>query len=160
LAAIFDRQGASSDRFLHALTMAEFPRRRWPRLLGLLTLLAAGCPANQERPYPVHGIVSLDGHPLKGGLVRFEPSSPGPSSSIYGAQGTIASDGSYRLTTSRANDGALPGWYRVVVLPGQDSSAQNPSAIPSKYYSLAGSGLEFEVKPQDNPIDIRLQSTP
>jgi hypothetical protein len=109
-------------------------------------------------------VVSLDGNPLKGGLVSFEPSAPGPSNSCYGAQGTIGADGSYRLTmpsaNDGANDGALPGLYRVVVLPGQDTSAQNSNAIPSKYYSLAGSGLEFEVKPGDNPIDIRLRSTP
>jgi hypothetical protein len=92
-------------------------------------------------------------------LVRFEPSSPGPSGSC-GAEGTISSDGSYRLTTFSANDGALPGLHRVVVLPGRDTSAENSREIPSKYYSLAGSGLEFEVKPEDNLIDIRLTSTP
>lgn len=144
--------------------MAVFPRRRWPCLLGLLTLLATGCPASQERPYPVHGVVSLDGSPLRGGLVRFEPSSPGSPGSSYGAEGTIKADGSYRLTTpsdnDRSNDGALPGLYRVVVLPGGETAAQNSHAIPSKYYSLAGSGLEFEVKPADNPINIRLKSTP
>jgi hypothetical protein len=109
-------------------------------------------------------VVSLDGKPLRGGLVRFEPSSPGPSGAAYGAQGAIGADGSYRLTTSSvndgSNDGALPGLYRVVVLPGQDAPAQSPGAIPPKYYSLAGSGLEFEVKPRDNPIDIRLKSAP
>ena len=144
--------------------MAGFPRRRWFSLFGLLSLLAAGCPASQERPYPVHGVVSLDGNPLRGGLVRFEPSSPGPSSSCFGAEGTIGSDGTYRLTTSSVNegtnDGALPGMYRVVVLPGQETTAQNSRVIPSKYYSLAGSGLEFEVKPNDNLIDIRLTSKP
>lgn len=141
--------------------MAEVPRRRGPCLLvGLLALLAAGCPTSQERTYPVHGVVSLDGNPLRGGLVRFEPSAPGGCGSCYGAQGTIGADGSYRLTTFSANDGALPGLHRVVVLPGEDSSLQNSQAIPSRYYSLAGSGLEFQVKRGDNPIDIRLKSTP
>ncbi len=145
--------------------MAEVSRRRWPCLLvGLLTSLAAGCPASHERPYPVHGVVSLDGNPLRGGLVGFEPSSPGPSNSCYGAEGAIGSDGSYRLTmhtaNESANDGALPGLYRAVVLPGEDPSAQSSNAIPSKYCSLAGSGLEFEVKPGDNLIDIPLKSTP
>jgi hypothetical protein len=101
----------------------------------------------------------LDGKPLNGGAVWFEPNSPGPSGSC-GAKGTIAPDGSYRLTTFRANDGALPGLHRVVVLPGSDTPSQNARTIPSKYYSLAGSGLEFEIKPGDNSIDIRLTSTP
>ena len=140
--------------------MAEFPRRRWPCLVGLLTLLTTGCPVNQERAYPVHGVVSLDGSPLKGGLVRFEPNSPGPSGTSYGAQGMIGADGSYRLTTFNANDGAMPGLHRVVVLPGEETAAQDARVIPSKYYSLAGSGLEFEVKRGDNPIDIRLKSAP
>ena len=105
-------------------------------------------------------MVSLDGSPLKGGLVRFEPSSPGPPSSCYGAQGTIGADGYYRLTTFTANDGAIPGMHRVVVLPGPETSTPSGREIPSKYYSLAGSGLEFEVKPRDNRIDIPLTSAP
>ena len=73
--------------------MAEFPAGGEPWLLGGLLAVwwQRDVRASQQRPYPVHGVVSLDGNPLKGGLVRFEPSSPRPSGSSYGAQGTIGS---------------------------------------------------------------------
>jgi hypothetical protein len=80
-------------------------------LLGLflsaLILTTVGC---GKRLAKVEGVVTLDGKPLAGATVSFVPAGEGRA-----ATGRTGTDGSFRLTTFRTDDGALPGEYRVVV---------------------------------------------
>ena len=130
----------------------------WSWGLALGVLLLTGCPRTTERAYPVCGVVTLDGKPLVGGSVRFEPVVAGPLGQRYGAHGTIQPDGSYRLTTFADDDGAMAGRHRVVVLPDPNSrhADAGPQVIPSRYFSSVASGLEFEVLPGSNRVDIPL----
>jgi hypothetical protein len=139
---------------------AAMRRTWWHYVLGAALPLLCGCPDAPDKAYPVHGVVSLDGVPLTGGAVRFEPTTTGTASRRFGARGVIQADGTYCLTTFASGDGAMTGRHRVVILP--DSSGQEigpgPGTIPAHYLSLAGSGLEVDVQTCKNRIDIPLVS--
>src|SRR5579883_1909574 len=79
--------------------------------IGLfLILTAAGC-GGSDKPVKVKGKVTLDDQPVAGALVTFLKQGPKGRD----ARGQTQADGSFELTTFAANDGALPGEYKVVV---------------------------------------------
>jgi hypothetical protein len=81
--------------------------------LGCLLILAAalaGC--GTGKTVKVEGIVLLDGQPVSGASVRFIPLDAEKGLSANGLTGT---DGRFRLTTRKPNDGAMPGEYRIEV---------------------------------------------
>ena len=78
-------------------------------LVLLTLLLAAGC-GGRGKPVKVAGVVTLDDKPLAGATVTFAPVGGGRA-----ASGRTDSDGNFRLTTFRSDDGALPGEYKVLV---------------------------------------------
>jgi hypothetical protein len=88
--------------------------KRWP-LLGLLLFalpsLGGGC-GGRAKPVKVEGIVTLDGKPLSGATVTFMPIGENGRT----ASGRTDTDGSFRLTTYRSDDGAVPGEYKVLVV--------------------------------------------
>jgi hypothetical protein len=85
--------------------------------------LAAGCadggPGLDRRPtVPVSGVVRAGGRPAAGARVVFTPAG-GASAERPGAWGEVGPDGTFRLTTYAAGDGAVAGEYVVtVVWPG------------------------------------------
>jgi hypothetical protein len=131
-------------------------------LLATALLLATlgGCGNKLEAE--VSGVVTLNGQPIGPGTVNFAPMSGGSNPAV----GTIMPDGSYSLKTSRTV-GLAAGTYRVAVsvfenqastAPGQRSNAPPKLRTPEKYNSVETSGLQFEVEPGDNTIDIELTS--
>ena len=127
----------------------------------LALVLTIGCSAGPEATYPVEGVVRLDDEPLGGGSVMFESVARGEEGKSYTARGTIRPDGSYRLTTFEQDDGAVAGRHRVSVIGTSIMPAESETPVsvvlpPEKYSSSETSGLEFEVKPQSNRIDIDL----
>ncbi len=105
------------------MTSIEPPRLRARGLAGLaLALLAlAGCgaPSDGFERFPVEGVVTLDGEPLKAGTITFNARGQGASSS-----GEIA-DGKFQLS---AADGLSPGPYRVEVYSIQPTGRKFPDA--------------------------------
>jgi hypothetical protein len=93
-------------------------------------------------------------------MVVFAPSGGGKP-----ATGSIESDGSYMLKTSR-EEGLAAGTYNVAVsireMPQNVKRGDRPPPgkllIPEKYEQSTTSSLEFEVKPGENTIDIELTS--
>src|SRR5262245_52426221 len=84
------------------------------RLLAPLFLLAlaAGCGSGR---YPVTGSVTYeDGNPVEAGTVIGEATVEGKSVSV---QGKIEKDGTFSWGAAKPGDGALPGNYRVIVMP-------------------------------------------
>src|SRR5215470_16755269 len=85
------------------------------RVITLACLLVsaavvAGC--GRAKAVKTSGVVTLDGQPVEGALVKFIP--------VDAAKGSVASgvtgqDGKFRLTTTNPNDGAVPGEYIVLV---------------------------------------------
>ena len=65
--------------------------------------------------YKVSGKVTLDGVPVAGAGVHFEPTSESGAAGAQGADGITGADGVYNLTTYTTNDGAVPGDYKVSV---------------------------------------------
>jgi hypothetical protein len=106
--------------------------KRWP-LLGLLLSallpLAAGC--GQAKTVKVAGVVTLDGKPLGGATVTFTPVGDGRP-----ASGRTDTDGSFRLTTFRSDDGALPGEYKVLVVVEKEAEeglvGRNPDSFTNE----------------------------
>jgi hypothetical protein len=131
-------------------------------LCGMVCLLAAwnGCSGGGFESQ-VSGTVTLDGAPIGPGFLVFVPGSGGRNP----ANGTIQPDGSYELKTANTS-GLHPGKYKVSVTildqpevpPGERSYEVAKSRIPTKYNDIISSGLEFEVEPGSNAIDIALSS--
>lgn len=118
----------------------SMPRRvsRVSLWLGwVATALIAGCSdATDERPrQPVSGEVTIDGEPLKSGMIQFNPTEPG----VAVPGGAAITDGKYAMSTV---DGLVPGPYQVAV-----TSAPAPSEAPA-----AGSMPGDPLPPPKEPI--------
>jgi hypothetical protein len=98
---------------------------------------------------PVTGKVLFNGRPLEFGSVVFQPPSGQP------AQGEIQADGSFTLSTYRANDGAVVGPHKVRItcyesqrpgtVKGPGEQTLGKSLIPEKYTLFDQSGLTADV---------------
>lgn len=132
---------------------------RWMALTAVLIVALAGCSRGLESS--VSGLVTLDGQPIGPGFLVFAPA----ESNHNPARGAIQLDGHYALKT--INTRGLPaGKYQVsvtvldqpTVAPGERSMVAATSRIPEKYNNPQTSGLEFDVQPGGNTIDIELKS--
>lgn len=137
--------------------------------LGLAVLSMSGCGPGTG-VVPVQGTVKFEGSTLPKGTVRFYPKTGGRP-----AIGQIQSDGSYKLGTKVAGDGALPGEYLVTIEASETNTVgQAPSSleeeltmgqakttvkylVPPKYASKDNSGLTRTVEPGNNEINFDLQ---
>jgi hypothetical protein len=129
----------------------------------LLSLLCAmiGC-SGGGLGAEVSGKVSLDGVSIGPGAVTFAPVGGGENP----ATGAIQNDGSYFLKTSR-EEGLRPGKYQVALqiheiptdlAPGQRDMRPAKSRIPTKYTDVSTSGLEYDVEPGSNTINLEMTS--
>ena len=128
-------------------------------LLAALALLA-GC--GDEGRYPVHGRVTYeDGSPLTEGTVVGEMTE---GETRVMAQGSVKSDGAFSWGTKRPGDGALPGKYRVIVFTravGQREAARGEQpAVDPKFSNPQTSGIDFEVTPGKNELNITVTKPP
>lgn len=124
-------------------------------------LCVAGCGTPEIPIAKVSGRVTIDGKPATEGIVYFVPTR-GPS-----AAGAIQSDGSYRLSTRNANDGAVVGRHRVYLGPAwpvdngsgmvADVKPRAPNTFPpQRYRTPEASGLTAEVSESGSTIDFDL----
>jgi hypothetical protein len=126
--------------------------------LGLLPL--AGC--GGEGVYPVEGLVTWkDGSPAKelaGSLIFFELAEKQTQ-----AQGRIAEDGTFKMTTLDENDGALAGEHTVYIIEvgrksagGEDGTLLAAGKIDTRYMTPSTSDLRATVKPGTNKITLQV----
>jgi hypothetical protein len=103
-------------------------RTRWAARVGVALVLVSllGC---GKSTHAVKGTVTYQGKPLAGGgAITFLPLD---NQSDKIANGTIAEDGTYSLTTSRPGDGARPGEFRVVIIQSTEKErAPTPDGAP------------------------------
>ncbi len=104
--------------------------------------------------------MTLDGRPLYGARLMFQPEASGGSPS-YGA---TDQDGRYELVFKRGQNGAMIGWHRVYIesakeLPGPDGKSVRSPPLPARYNSQ--SELRQEVKSdEENEFNFELTPTP
>lgn len=136
-------------------------RRLWVNWRLLVIVMLIGC-SRGGMESQVSGKVTLDGKETGPGVVVFV--SEGDQSTP--ATGAVDLNGDYFLKTSRVN-GLAAGKYKVSVSifdqptdvkPGERSMKEAKLIIPEKYVSATSSGLEYEVKPGSNTIDVDLKS--
>jgi hypothetical protein len=82
-------------------------------LAAALLLGATGCGSGGPKLHKVSGTVTLDGQPLAGADVNFEPDDY--AGGLQAASGRTTTDGSYTLTTYTSGDGAMEGNYKVTI---------------------------------------------
>lgn len=132
---------AASRRAVVALAM----------LAGLGILVGCG-----RKPYTladVSGRVTLDGQPLAGGVVSFQPRAAGNAAPGPGSTGRLDAEGRYRLTAIDGSPGAVVGTHLVRIYsrspesaPTSDSdTAGSRERVPARYNYE--SGLSFTVEP-------------
>jgi hypothetical protein len=132
------------------------PRRHLHRPLLLAAAFAAVALAGCSGRYPVTGKVTYeDGTPVPEGTVIGEATVNGK---LVGVQGNIRPDGSYSWGGDVPGDGALPGEYKVLVVPPQLGDAEmaegKTPAVDGKFTRYQSSGLKFTVEPKVNTFDI------
>ncbi len=127
------------------------------RCMALLAplFLAAGCSSARS---PVTGKVTYeDGTPVENGTVVAEATVDGK---LVGVQANIEPDGSFSWGSDLPGDGALPGSYRVMLMPATlsdfDLAAGKKPAIGGKYGSFESSGITFDVQPGPNELNIKI----
>ena len=140
-----------SDARMRATTMNQTVK--WLLVpIGLLSWLVAGCGGQQYPLAPVAGHVQLNGSPLAGALVGFEPVRQGERLDAGpGSYGTTDAAGHYTLRSLDGDEGAVVGQHRVWIRTFRAKEGPNgevimvaPERVPSRYNSQTE--LTFEVK--------------
>jgi hypothetical protein len=103
-------------------------------------------------------VVFKDGKPLTGGLVVFRPVDDKLQVS---ARGDIQPDGTFVMGTYQEGDGAVPGKYQAAITPPprrkiREKPVDKPIVHP-RFESYETSGLEFEVKRENNTFKILVE---
>ncbi len=119
------------------------------RLAVLLAVLAAGC-ARVPETGTVRGRVTADGVPLTAGSVLFETTHP-----RWATIAIVGPDGGYEVT------GVPVGPVRIGVrtrgVRRFDAAGDGePVRTPRRFEDPATSGMEFEVFPGEQVLDIRV----
>ncbi|QDT48970.1 hypothetical protein Pan258_30170 [Symmachiella dynata] len=122
----------------------------------LVTMTGCGGGADTPKLGTVHGMVTMDGQPVSGVLVFFQPDGGGPQSIAK-----VNDDGSYTAIYYPVAEGAAEGVEGVSVGPctvkvNHMLGYATRGKIPEKYG--AQSELKLEVLPGDNPFDIAMES--
>ena len=121
-----------------------------------LLMGCSGNPADYPDTSPVTGTVLMDGEPLEGAQLRFDP-----GGGVRPSSGVTDASGQYAMQYSGTVDGAVPGSHRVEitkrVADPNDPDAGPVNLVP-KIYSGEESELTAEVKGGKNTIDFELTS--
>jgi hypothetical protein len=118
----------------------------WSAALAGAVLGLGGCGGN-ERPktIPISGRVLIDGSaPGEMGKLFFTPTQAAEGYVKRPASGSFDDQGNYRVMSWVADDGLVPGHYKINIVPGDPATTK----IPKSYQDSSTSDLEVDV-----PID-------
>jgi hypothetical protein len=115
-------------------------------IIVALLILIAGCGKRGPQIAPVHGRVTLDGQPLAGADIQFQP-----EGSERPSRGRTDSDGRFELMFKRGQPGATVGPHTIRIWVSREV-VKNPPIIAAKFD--ARSELRREVKSGDNEFDF------
>jgi hypothetical protein len=123
-----------------------------PRVLGVVcawaALAAAGC--GGPRHVPVSGTATVEGKPLAGLVISFNPDPARGNDARVSCVGRIGADGKFSLISDdgfKVTKGARLGWYKVTV------SAPDDGRLPvhKKYTDFRQTDLSVEVVAEPAP---------
>ncbi|MBX6312451.1 MAG: hypothetical protein IRY99_05955 [Isosphaeraceae bacterium] len=129
-------------------------------VFGLAALVIGSCGRDDGRlpVYPVEGQVLHRGQPAEGALIVFHPlDNPDPEASR--PNGRVVADGSFRLGTYEAEDGAPAGRYAVTVFwPGAPSGPDadpdlQPDRLRGRYGNPHASPWQVQVREGPNELE-------
>ena len=146
-----------------------YPQARLLLAAALVTLPLCGCGKPKPATAAVRGRVLLDGKPVAGAAVMFEPVDGGVP-----GRGSTGADGSFSLTTFTRDDGVLLGRHRVSISKfvteglvanelGLESGPAAPglqpkAMLPVRYFDPKTSGLEATVEADGTSVEFALKS--
>lgn len=124
-------------------------------VIGFLTWLSAGCSADRgdRLPvFPVRGKLAYDAPPAHTAMVVFHPVGV-PHAAAGKPWGFVQQDGTFRVSTYEANDGAPLGEYAVTVhwqIADSDGEAGRDLLSASAYADPRTTPLKVSIKPGPN----------
>jgi hypothetical protein len=133
-------------------------RTRGVHLVAVLGVVLIGCGGRGTTP--VRGVITLEGTPVAGATVLFMPDGQGGGRP---ASGFTSSDGTFRLTTYKPDDGALPGKYRVLIQKteaAKDPGAAERSALERAKAKIEQKSLQKRRKPTLPEAYAKFDTTP
>lgn len=119
---------------------------------ALLTILSCLVGCSGDSMAPVTGVVTLDGKPIAGLEVNFEPT--GDTTDRTTATGYTQQDGSYALVYPGYKTGAPLGDYIVRIAGGESLDDGTVVRVPSKFNRE--SELKKTVTSGENKFDFEL----
>ncbi|QDT89461.1 carboxypeptidase-like regulatory domain-containing protein [Gimesia algae] len=136
------------------------PQRFNSVFYAFFILCVAGCGSGGE-PIPelaqVTGVVTMDGAPLEGAKVIFEPQQATDKARRRASSATTESDGSYTLEYNSDASGATPGTHKVMILKMPDNPEDaGIQLVPAKYNDKTE--LTAEVEVGNNTFNFDLKS--
>lgn len=130
----------------------------------VLAVVLTGCGGPAKAT--VTGKVTYKKEPVKGGTIVFGPIAGDANNPGKPATATVQADGTFTLTTDRANDGAIIGKHNVSYTAPEpeltEAQRTDPKYNPpvSPYAGLVAKTKEVEVKAGVNSIEIELGPAP
>lgn len=109
--------------------------------------------ANRKLTFPVRGQAFFEGAPMAGAVVTFA-GDPGKAKIGVNAVGVVEADGTFKLSTYTAFDGAPANNYKVSVTWRETKGG--PSLLPARYASADKSGLTAKIK-SGEPNEVKLE---
>lgn len=129
------------------------PLRSLGAFAACVVLWGCGGPADVPDLGEVSGYVKLDGQPVQGAKVTFQPETGRPSTAFTDAEGN------YELAYSRGESGAKVGKHTVrisTLVVADDEQPGVPEKIPEQYNKKTE--LTKDVEGGDNEINFDLKS--
>lgn len=125
-------------------------------LVGLSTLLASCSDDGHVDVYPVSGTVKFGADVPAGAQITLHPVNAAVPENLV-AMGTVGADGSFRIGTYDAADGAPVGEYKATiqwfkVVKSEGGVGRGPNVLPKKYADPKTSPVL--VKVADAPTDL------
>ena len=118
-------------------------------------LLCGACSNHSHKTvYPVRGSVFYKGKPAHGALVVFHPEDSSDPRPVK-PHGRVQADGTFRLSTYFADDGAPAGRYRVTIHWWEnhdDEEQTGKSLLPERYQKPMTSGISATIEPRHNKL--------
>lgn len=143
----------------------------WRHSGGLLVLSAVlcgmftGCGAARDdglRKYPAQGVVTINGKPVAGVVVRLiGASSAGAGANARFPVGVTDDQGVFRISTNGTEDGGVAGDYGVAVVWPENNEPPLRDRLEGAFSTPEKSRLRITISPGDNhfpPFELNFES--